>query len=90
MTSSQKSDAVSSHSIEVLQDVTIRVKQVYDILNCETNRLCKEKEVLDKAAKTFEQNPFPKIVKLDVGGHIFMTSRGGSRKFRKRGPSAPP
>jgi len=74
MTSSRKSDAVSSHSIEVLQDVTRRVKQVYDILNCETKRVCKENEVLHEAAKTFEQNHLPKIVKLNVGGHIFMTS----------------
>jgi len=40
------------------------------------NRVCKEKEVLDEAAKTFEQNHLPKIVKLNVGGHIFMTSLG--------------
>ena len=67
-------EEVSSHSNEVLQDVTRRVKEVYDILNRETNRVCKEGEARDEPAKTLEQNPFPKELKLNVGGHIFLTS----------------
>ena len=73
MTSSRNSEEeVSSHSIEVLRDVTRRVKEVYDILNRETNRACKEMEAHDEKAKKRDQNP--KILKLNVGGHIFLTS----------------
>ena len=75
MTSSRNSEEeVSSHSIEVLRDVTRRVKEVYDILNRETNRACKEMEAHDEKAKKRDQNPFSKILKLNVGGHIFLTS----------------
>ena len=78
MSASRNSEAeeeeVSSHSIEMLQDVTRRVKVVYDILNRETNRVCKEMEAHDEPAEKLEQNPFPKILKLNVGGHIFLTS----------------
>ena len=76
VTSSRNSEEeeVSSHNIEVLQDVTRRVKEVYDILNRETNRVCKEMEAHDEPAKKLEQNPFPKILKLNVGGHVFLTT----------------
>jgi len=77
MTSSRNSEEeeeVSFHNIEVLQDVTRRVKEVYDILNRETNRVCKKMEAHDEPAKKLEQNPFPKILKLNVGGHIFLTT----------------
>ena len=66
-------EEVSSHRIEVLQDVTKRVKEVYDILNRETDSVWKEMEARDEAAKKLEQNPFPKMLKLNVGGHIFLT-----------------
>ena len=66
---------VSSHSIEVLQDVTKRVKEVYDILNRERNRVCKEMETQDEKAKKREQTPSSKI-KLNIGGHIFLTTLG--------------
>ena len=69
-----KEGEVSSHSTEVLQDVTRRVKEVYDILTRETNRGFMEVEAHDEPAKKLEQSPFPKIVKLNVGGHIFLTS----------------
>ena len=71
-----KEGEVSSHSTEVLQDVTRRVKEVYDILNREKNRVCKEMEAHDEPAKKLGQNPCPKILKLNVGGHIFLTSLG--------------
>ena len=78
MSASRNSEAeeeeVSSHGIEVLQDVTRHVKDVYDILNRKTNRVSKEMEAHDEPAKKLEQNPFPKILKLNVGGHIFLTS----------------
>ena len=65
---------VSSHNTEVLQDMTRRAKEFYDILNRETNRVCKQVEARDGPGKKLEQNPFPKILKLNVGGHIFLTS----------------
>ena len=65
---------VSSRNNEVLQDVTRRVKEVYDILNCETNRVCKEMEARDEATKMLELNPFSKMLKLNVGGQLFLTS----------------
>ena len=73
---SEAEKEVSSHNIEVLQDVTRRVKEVYDILTRETNRGFMEMEAHDEPAKKLEQSPFPKIVKLNVGGHIFLTSLG--------------
>ena len=65
---------VSSHNTEVLQDMTRRAKEFYDSLNRETNRVCKQVEARDGPGKKLEQNPFPKILKLNVGGHIFLTS----------------
>ena len=64
---------VSSHSTEVLQDVTRRVKEGCDILNHETNRVCKEGEARDEPAKTLEQNPFPQCWRphfLDQFGNL--------------------
>ena len=75
MSASRNSEKeASSHSTEVLQDVTRRVKDVYDILNRDTNRVCSEVEAHDVPTKKLEQNPFPKILKLNVGGLIFLTS----------------
>ena len=58
----------------MLDDVNKRVKDVFDILNCETNRVRKEMEVLDEAAKKLKHVHFSKMVKLNVGGHLFSTS----------------
>ena len=44
------------------------------LLNRKKNRVRKEMEAYDEPAKKLEQNPFPKILKLNVGGHIFLTS----------------
>ena len=75
MSSSPKSEEeVSSHSSEVLEDVDKRVKDVLDILNRETNRVRKEMQALDEAAKKLEHVHFSKMVKLNVGGHLFSTS----------------
>ena len=58
MSSSPKSEEeVSSHSSEVLEDVNNRVRDVLDILNRETNRVRKEMEALDEAAKKLEHVP---------------------------------
>ena len=75
MSSSPKSEEeISFHSSEVLEDVNKRVKDVLDILNRETNRVRKEMEALDEAAKKLEHVHFSKMVKLNVGGHFFSTS----------------
>jgi len=60
---------ISSRSNEELKDVEKRVRDV-DISDCEAKRVRKEQEAHDKAAK----NHFPKMVKLNVGGHLFSTS----------------
>ena len=70
----EEEEQVSYHSLEVFQDVTRRVKDVYDILNRETNRVRKEMDAHDEPAKKLGKNPFPKILKLNVGGHIYSTS----------------
>jgi len=59
----------SSRSSEGLKDVEKRVKDV-NISNHEAKRVRKEQEACDETAK----NHFPKIVKLNVGGHLFSTS----------------
>ena len=71
---SEKDVSHGSHSAEVLHDVTRRVKEVYDILNRETNSVCNEVEAHDEPAKKLGQNPFSNISKLNVSDHIFLTS----------------
>ena len=66
MSSSSNSEKeISPHSSEVLED---------DILNRETNRIRKEMEALDEAAKKLEHVHFSKMLKLNVGGHLFSTT----------------
>ena len=72
--SSNSQKEISSHSSEVLEDVNNRIKDVFDILNHETNRVRKEMEALDEAAKKLEHVHFSKTLKLNVGGHLFSTS----------------
>jgi len=75
MSSSSNSEKeISPHSSEVLEDVNKRVQDVFDILNRETNRVRKEMEALDEAAKKLEHVHFSKMLKLNVGGHLFSTS----------------
>ncbi len=75
MSSTRKSEEeISSYSSEVLEDVKKRIKEAYDILNDETKRVRKEPEVVDETAKKLEHIHFSKMVKLNVGGHLFSTS----------------
>ena len=75
MSSSSNSEKeISPLNSEVLEDVNKRVKDVFDILNRETNRVRKEMEALDEAAKKLEHVHFSKMLKLNVGGHLFSTS----------------
>ena len=60
---------INSRSSEGLEDVEKRVKDV-DITSREAKRVGMEHEAHDEA----EKNHFPKVVKLDVGGHLFSTS----------------
>ncbi|KAL9951570.1 hypothetical protein ACROYT_G044254 [Oculina patagonica] len=75
MSSSHNSDEeTSSHSSKVLEDVNKHINEAFDLLNRETNRVRKEMEALDEAAKKLEHVHFSKTVKLNVGGHLFSTS----------------
>jgi len=65
----------STHSKEALEEVKKHVKDALDILNRETSRTPKEMEALDEAAKKLEHVHFSEMVKLNVGGHLFSTSR---------------
>jgi len=61
MSSSSNSEKeISPHSIEVLEDVNKRVKEVFDILNRETNKVRKEMDALEEAAKKLEHVHFSK------------------------------
>ena len=72
--SSNAGKEISPHSGVVLEDVNKRVKDVVDILNRETNRVRREMEDLDEAAKKLEHVHFSKMLKLNVGGHLFSTT----------------
>ena len=75
MSSSPKlEEDITSQSSEVLEDVNKHIKYVLDTLNRETNRVRKEMEALDEAAKKLEHVHFSKMVKLNVGGQFFSTS----------------
>ena len=58
----------------MLKDENKRVKDVVDILSRQTSRVRKEIEALDEAAKKLEHAHFSKLLKLNVGGHLFSTS----------------
>ena len=60
---------INSRSSEGPKDVEKRVKDI-DITNREAKRVRMEHETHDQA----ENNHFPKMVKLNVGGHLFSTS----------------
>ena len=69
MSSSSNSEKeISPQSSEVLEDVNKRVKDVFDILNRETNRVRKEMEAFHEAAKKLEHVHFSKMLKLNVSG----------------------
>ena len=75
MSSSRNSEEeVSSHSSERLKEVNEHVKEAFAILDRETNRVRKEIDALDEAAKKLEHVHFSKMLKLNVGGHRFETS----------------
>ena len=64
-------DSLSDGSFEELYK---HIDDVYDILKRETNKLRKEKEAFDEVAKKLDHVHFSKMLKLNVGGHMFTTS----------------
>ena len=60
---------INSRSSEGLEEVEKRVKDI-DITSREAKRVLMEHEAHDEA----ENNHCPKMVKLNVGGHLFSTS----------------
>ena len=67
-------DAEDSASGGAFQELHKHINDVHDILKRETNKLRKEKEAFDEVAKKLEHVQFSKMLKLNVGGHIFTTS----------------
>ena len=75
MSVSRNSGEESSLSCdEALGKVNKHIKEVFDILSNEENKVHKEKGAFDKAAKKLEHVHFLGMVKLNVGGHLFSTS----------------
>ena len=75
MSSSPKSENVEdSPSDGAFEELYQHINDVHDILKRETNKLRKEKEAFDEMAKKLEYVHFSKMLKLNVGGHMFTTS----------------
>ena len=75
MLSSPKSENVKDAPIDgAFEELHRHINDVYDILKHETNKLRKEKEAFDEVAKKLEHVHFSKMLKLNVGGHMFTTS----------------
>ena len=70
---SDHEEETSSNGSEVLENGNKRVQGGSDILNRETKRV-RRLETLDESAKNSEHVYFPKMVKLNIGGHFFSTS----------------
>ena len=63
-----------SPSDGAFEELYKHIDDVHDILKRETNKLRKEKEAFDEMAKKLEHVHFSKMLKLNVGGHMFTTS----------------
>ena len=79
MSSSQLSSRNSeeedmSNCGEALEEVNRHIKEAFDILKREANKVRKEKQSFDEIAKKLEHVHFSKMLKLNVGGHLFSTS----------------
>ena len=61
-------------SDEAFEEVNKYIKGVYDILKQEANKVHKEREAFGEEAKKLEHVHFSKMLKLNVGGHLFSTS----------------
>ena len=77
MSSSRNSEQENSPpmpSDEAVRKINSYIKEAFDLMKHEADRVRKEKEALDEAAKKLEHVHFSKMVKLNVGGHFFSTS----------------
>ena len=75
MSSSPKSKNVEdSPSDGAFEELHKHINDVHNILKRETNKLRKEKEAFDEMARKLEHVHFSKMLKLNVGGHMFTTS----------------
>ena len=75
MSSSPKSENVEDSPRDgAFEELHKHINDVHDILKRETNKLRKEKEAFDEVAKKLEHVHFSKMLKLNVGGHMFTTS----------------
>ena len=63
-----------SSSDEALNKVNNHIKEAFEILKQETDRVRKEKEAFDEVDRKPERVRSSKIVKLNVGGHFFSTT----------------
>ena len=63
-------------SDEAFEEVNKYIIGVYDILKQEANKVYKEREAFDDVANKLELElvHFSKMLKLNVGGHLFSTS----------------
>ena len=59
---------------EAPKKVNNYIKRAFDILKQETGRVHKQMDALDEVAKDLEHVHSSKIVKLNVGGHLFSTN----------------
>ena len=75
MSSSRNSkDVGDSPCDEAFNELHKHIDDVHNFLKREANKLRKEKEAFDEVAKKLEHVHFSKMLKLNVGGHIFTTS----------------
>ena len=75
MSSSPKSENVEDSPRDgAFEELHKHINDVHDILKRETNKLRKEKEAFDEIARKLEHVHFSKMLKLNVGGHMFTTS----------------
>ena len=75
MSSSPRSENVEdSPSDRTFEELQRHINDVHNILKRETNKLRKEKEAFNEMAKKLEHVHFSKMLKMNVGGHMFTTS----------------
>ena len=75
MSSLPKSENVEDSPRDgAFEELHKHINDVHDILKRETNKLRKEKEAFDEMARKLEHVHFSKMLKLNVGGHMFTTS----------------
>ena len=72
--SSKRSSEKDHPNDKALDEVNKHIKEAFDILKSETNKLRKERNAFDEMAKKLEHVHFSTMLKLNVGGHFFSTS----------------